>query len=150
MGDWFDTLGNLLAIIFDLADDNKAGKILDYIKKNKINLPYPVMAIYPPIREKDKYWQDYFLDCDAGRAFHYANAGIWGFIGGFYILSLIKLGKYIGAEKELKKLAEVNLNGNFPEWTNPKTKEYFGKLQAWEAGMYILSYESFKEKKVLI
>ena len=51
---------------------------------------------------------------------------------------------------ELAKLAEANIKGNFPEWINPKTKEFFGKLQAWNAGMYILAYESLKAKKVLI
>ena len=150
LGDWFDSLGNLLAIIFDLADNEKAGKILAYIRKKKINLPYPVVAIYPPIKKGSEYWRDYYLDCDAGKAFHYANAGIWGFVGGFYILSLIKLKKFNEAKRELEKLAELNLRGNFPEWTNPKTKEYFGKLQAWEAGMYILSYESLKRRRILI
>lgn len=150
IGDWFDSLGNLLAIIFDLADDQQTKKILDYIKQKKINSPYPVKAIYPPITKKSKYWQDYYLDSEAGKPYHYANAGIWGYIGCFYILSLIKMKKFREAEIELKKLAEINLRSNFPEWTNPVTKKSYGKLQAWEAGMYILAYESFKNKKVLI
>src|SRR3990167_7805134 len=65
MGEWFDSLGNLLAIIFDLADKAKARKILSYIKKNKIDEPYPVKAVYPPISKGSKYWQDYFEDSDA-------------------------------------------------------------------------------------
>lgn len=150
IGDFFDTLGNLLAIVFDLADKEKSEKILSYIKKNKINEPYPVRTIYPPIKRGSKYWQDYYLDCEAGEANHYSNGGIWGYIGGFYILALIKLGKMKEAEIELEKLAERNISGNFPEWTNPLTKEHHGKMQAWEAGMYILAYESFKEGKVLI
>ena len=150
MGTWFDSLGNNLAIIFDLASEYQAKKILSYIKSRRINHPYPIMAIYPPIRRGDKAWRDYFADSDAGKPFSYANAGIWGFIGGFYILSLIKLRKFKEAEKELTKLAERNLEGNFPEWTHPKTKQHFGKLQAWEAGMYLLAYKSLMEKKVLI
>ncbi len=150
VGDWFDSLGNLLAIIFGLADEVRSEKILFYIKKEKLNKPYPVMAIYPPITKKDKSWRDYFLDCDAKDAYHYSNAGVWGYIGCFYVLALIKLKRFVEAEKELKKLAEVNLRENFPEWTNPKTKESFGKLQGWEAGMYVLAYESLKKKKVLI
>jgi len=150
IGDWFDSLGNLLAIIFDLADKDKSQKILFYIKINKINNPYPVHTIYPPIKKGSKYWQDYYMDCEAGTPNHYSNGGIWGYIGGFYILALIKLGKLKEAEQELIKLAERNLNGNFPEWTNPITKEHHGKLQAWEAGMYILAYESLKQGKVLI
>lgn len=150
VGDWFDTLGNLLAIIFNLTDKDKAEKILSYIDKNKLNRPYPIKAIYPLIQKNSKYWQDYYLDCEAGTPNSYLNGGIWGYIGGFYVLALIKLGKFKEAEKELEKLSERNLNGNFPEWTNPITKEHHGSLQAWEAGMYILAYKSLKKGKVLI
>lgn len=150
MGGWFDSLGNLLAIIFDLADKSKAKKILYYIDKNKINMPYPVKSIYPPIKKGTEDWQDYFEDCAARKPYHYLNAGIWTYIGGFYVLSLIKLKKFKEAEEELKKLAEANLKGDFPEWINPSTKKSYGKLQAWNAGMYIIAYESFKKKKALL
>ena len=150
IGTWFDSLGNLLAIVFGLADKAKAERILSYISKNKINMPYPVKAVYPPIKKGSKDWQDYFEDCDAKKPYHYLNGGIWTFIGGFYILSLIKLKMFEKVKEEIKKLAEANLKGNFPEWINPLTKESFGKLQAWNAGMYILAYESFKKKKVLL
>ncbi len=90
-GEWFDSLGNVLAIVFDLADKKRANRILDYIEKNKINKPYALKTIYPPIDRKSKYWQDYYLDCDAGTPNHYSNGGIWGFIGGFYVLALVKM-----------------------------------------------------------
>ena len=150
MGEWFDSLGNLLAVIFELADKQKAKKILSYIEKKKINKPYPIEAIYPPIRRGGKYWQDYFKDCDAREAYHYLNGGIWPFIGGFYVLALIKLKKFSKASLELRKLAEANIKGSFPEWIDPKTKESFGKLQAWDAGAYILAYKSFKKRRVLL
>lgn len=150
MGSWFDSMGNLLAVAFGLADKPKAEKILSYIDKKKINMPYPVKAIYPPIKKGSEYWQDYFEDCDARKPYHYLNGGIWTFIGGFYILGLIKLKKFEKAKEEIKKLAEANLKGNFPEWIDPLTKKYYGKLQAWDAGMYILTYNSLKKRKVLI
>jgi glycogen debranching enzyme len=150
VGDWFDSLGNILSIIFDLADKQRAEKILSYIEKNKINQPYPVRVIYPPIEEGDENWQSYYMDCEAGTPNHYLNGGIWGYAGGFYILALIKMKKFKKAEEELRKLAERDLNGNFPEWTNPINKTHNGNTQAWEAGMYILAYESLKKKKVLI
>lgn len=148
--DWFDSLGNSLAIVFGLASKEQAEKILNYIEKNKINQPFPLKTIDPPITKNSIYWQDYFLDCDAGTPSHYSNGGIWGYNGGFYILALIKLKMFDKAKKELEKLAKRNIEGNFPEWTDPKTGEHHGKLQAWEAGMFILAYESLKQKKVLI
>jgi len=151
IGEWFDTLGNLLAIIFNLADQKKAEKILVYIKKNKINRPYPIKVIYPPIKKGSKYWRDYYLDCDARKPYHYLNGGIWPYVGGFYILALIKLRRFKEAKRELKKLAEENLKDNlFPEWIDPITRKTHGKFQAWSAGMYILAYNSLKKKKVLI
>ena len=150
IGDWFDSLGNLMAIIFGLANDSQANKILSYIEKKKINKPYPVKVIYPPIKKGSKYWQDYFMDCDAREPWNYANAGIWTFIGGFYILALIKQKKFRKAQEQLEKLAEANLKGDFPEWIHPMTKENYGRLQAWNAGLYILAVNSFRNKKVLL
>lgn len=150
IGDWFDSLGNLLAVVFGLADKKQTEKILFYIKKKKIDNPYPIRAIFPPIKKLSRGWQDYFLDCDARQPNNYLNGGIWTFIGGFYILALIKLKKFKEAKLQLKKLAEANLRGNFPEWIHPLTKKNYGKLQSWDAGMYILAYESLKNKKVLI
>jgi len=157
-GEWFDTLGNLLAVIFELADEKRAEKILAYIKKHRIDEPYPIKAIYPPIKRGSKDWQDYFLDCEAGTPSHYLNAGIWTYVGAFYVLALIKLKKFKEAEMQLEKLAKANLknNGNFAEWLNGKTGN-IGKSEAgvesyqgWNAGMYILAYESLKSRKVLI
>lgn len=150
IGEWFDSLGNLLAIVFGLANKDKSNKILSYIKKNRIDRPYPIRAIYPPIKKGSKYWQDYYLDCKAGTPNQYLNGGIWPYIGSFYVLALIKLKRFKEAEKALKELAEANLKGNFPEWINPLNKKMYGKFQAWNAGTYILAYESLKKKRVLI
>src|SRR3989338_9876147 len=86
-GNWFDSLGNLLAIVFDLAGRQRAEKIISYVEKNKINEPYPVKAIYPPISRGSRHWQDYFDDSDAKKPYHYLNGGIWAYIGAFYVQS---------------------------------------------------------------
>lgn len=145
---WFDSLGNLLAINLDLAEEDKARKILNYISKNKLATPYPMMTIYPPIKHGSPYWQDYFNKSNL-EPYQYANTGIWTYIGCFYILALIKSKKFKLAEEELKKVAEANLKYNFPEWIHPKTKQGSGHSHAWAAGMYLLAYRSFLEKKVL-
>jgi len=146
---WFDSFGNLLAIIFELADKKRGEKILNYIKEKKINRPFPIKAIYPPIKKGQKGWHDYFEDCDARKPYNYSNAGIWPFIGSFYVLALIKFNKLKEAEKELLKVAEENLEGNFPEWIHPKTKKMYGYYQAWNAGSYILAYKSLINERCL-
>ncbi len=150
-GHWFDSLGNLLAVVFGLANEKKSKRILDYIKKKKINNPYPVKALHPPIRKGTIYWKKYFEKCDAKLPYHYLNGGVWPYIGGFYILALIKYRRFKEAEKELKKLAQACLKGKtFPEWLDGRTGKPYGKYQAWNAGMYILAYESLKKKRVLL
>ena len=150
-GTWFDSLGNLLAIIYELADKNQSNKILNYIKKHKIDKPYPVHAIWPPIHRGSKDWQDYFADSDAGKPWHYLNSGIWTYIGGVYVCALVKMKKFKEAEKQLKQLAQANLIQNFCEWLHGKTaKPSEGENQGWNAAMYIEAYQSVKKKKCLI
>ena len=156
-GEWFDSLGNLLAIVYGLASKEQALRILQYIQDERVAEPYPIKSIYPPIKKGSKDWRDYFMDCDARTPYHYSNAGIWTFVGGFYVLALLKMGKFEDAGHYLGKLAEANLQEPvFSEWLNGKT----GKPkhvtsgqngnQAWNAGMYILAYESLREKRVLL
>src|SRR3989344_333071 len=156
-GEWFDSLGNLLAIVFGLADKERGDKILDFIKKERIDKPFPVKAIYPPIRKGSKDWQDYFEDCEAREEYHYLNGGVWTFIGGFYVLALLKQGRVKEASEQLARLAEANIGGdrNFNEWLDGKSgfRGGLGKdegNQAWNAGVYILAYESVMKKRVLI
>jgi len=147
---WFDSLGNLLMIVFGAADKAKGKLVMEYIKKNRVNRPYPVKALYPVFRKGTKEWKKYFEKCDAKLPYHYLNGGIWPYIGGFYVLALIKYKRFKEAEKELDKLAESILKGNSPEWLDGKTGKPYGKLQAWNVGMYILAYESLKKKRVLL
>jgi glycogen debranching enzyme len=107
--EWFDTCGNLLAVITGLATSRIANSILNYIEKNKINQPYPCRVIWPTLKKGDPEWKSYFELCNARDPFQYSNAGIWPFVGGFYVAALIKMKKLAKANIELKKLAEANL-----------------------------------------
>ncbi len=153
--EWFDSLANLLMIVFNATDKRRANKIIEYIKKQKINQPYPVHAIDPPIYPQDLEWHSYFGKA-ISKPYEYLNAGIWPFIGGFYIASLVKLKQFRLAEKELNKLAMANKQGKdfdweFNEWLHGETgRALGGQYQAWSAGMYIFAYESVKNGKIPI
>lgn len=151
---WFDSLGNFLAIISGLADSKKARSILNYVETKKINRPYPVKAIFPPIFPKSKIFKSYFSKCDARTPYHYLNAGIWPFIGGFYVAALVKAKQFKKAKEELKNLAQANKQGKkliweFNEWLDGKKGKPLGNIyQAWSAGAYLFAYECVKNKKV--
>jgi len=152
--DWFDSLGNLLAIVGGLANQTQAEQIISYIESNKIELPYPVKCIYPAIVNESPLWRSYFEKCDARDPYHYLNAGIWPFIGGFYVAALVKIGQHKKAQLNLEKLAQANFKGRkieweFNEWLDGQSGEAKGGVyQAWSAGSYIFAYESVKSDKV--
>jgi len=169
--DWFDTLGNLLAIITGLATPKISKSILNYIEKNKINRPFPCKSIWPPIEKRDGAWHDYFEHAEARKPYHYLNAGVWPFIGGFYVAALVKTKNYTKAKKELENLARVNKIGRrlsqynnskilsrhdlknkwqFLEWVEGKKGKVAGSsspYQGWSAGAYLFAYESVRSRK---
>lgn len=163
--EWFDSLGNILAILSGLAKKEIALSILDYIKKEKINKPFPLKAIWPPIKPGDKEWHSYFDQCDAREPYQYLNGGIWPFIGGFYVAALVKMNKLEEAEHELNRLAEANLQKfapssrwpkrpkgryEFNEWLNGKSGKPFGEpYQGWSAGTYVYAYHCVKQKRAI-
>ncbi len=143
--EWFDSLGNMLSIVFGLANHKIANNILDYIEKEKINHPAALKAIWPPIKPASKYWHSYFSKCDARQPFKYLNAGIWPFIGGFYVTALVRAGRKQQACRELEKLARANMQKlrgyEFNEWLDGRTGKPKGEpYQAWSAGTYIYAY----------
>jgi glycogen debranching enzyme len=157
---WFDSLGNILAILSGLAKRPIALSILNHIDKKKINRPYACKAIWPPIKPGDKEWHSYFDKCDARTPYEYLNGGVWPFIGGFYVAALVKMNKHKKAKEELERLAEADLQtmqirrkktaSPFNEWLHGKTGEPSGEpSQGWSAGMYIYAYECVKKKKAI-
>ena len=158
--EWFDSLGNNLAIITGLATPVIAKRILNHISGQKINRPFACKTIWPPIKPGDKEYHTYFSKCGCDKPGFYLNAGIWPFIGGFYVAGLVKMKQYKKARAELELLARANLKKlkirdiktayEFNEWLDGSTGAPKGEpCQGWSAGAYIYAYECVKRKKVL-
>lgn len=151
-GTWFDTLGNALAIIFGVADKHQSASILDYASSVGIADPAPAKAIYPPIRPGHKDWRDYYFNRVLNLPHHYHNGGIWPFIGGFWVLALVKAGRIAEAETALLWLAQANQKGasgewEFNEWLHGQTGKPMGKpMQAWSAGMFLWADAALRDK----
>lgn len=153
-GDRFDTLGNLLAIVFGVADAKQAHLILDYIHDCGINEPFPVRALYPPVNPGDKEWREYFRVRNLNLPNHYHNGGAWPFIGGFYVAALVQAGRLAEARTQLVKLAEMNHQGARGEW---EFNEWFHGLsgrpmgyagQSWSAAMYLFAYDAVRQGRI--
>ncbi|HET6871522.1 MAG TPA: glycoside hydrolase 100 family protein [Sporolactobacillaceae bacterium] len=154
--DRFDTLANLLAIIFGVADQEKADKILDYIYSCGLNEPYPVQALYPAIRPGEKDWQDYYRVRNLNQPHHYHNGGAWPFIGGFYVAALVQAGRHEEAEREFYKLTQMNHKGKsktweFNEWFHGLSGRPMGYSgQSWSTALYLFAENAVKNGKLTI
>jgi hypothetical protein len=152
--DRFDTLGNLLAILFGLADQHKADKILDYIHGCGLNEPFPVRALYPPVQPGDRDWRDYYRVRNLNQPDHYHNGGAWPFIGGFYVAALVQAGRQAEAERQLVRLAEMNRQGRgepweFTEWCHGRSGRPMGYAgQSWSCAIYLFAYEAVRAGRV--
>lgn len=154
--DRFDTLGNLVAILFGVADQNKADKILDYIHGCGLNEPYPVQALYPVLHPGDRDWRDYYRVRNLNQPHHYHNGGAWPFIGGFYVAALVQAGRHDEAEHQLQKLAEMNAQGKhgrweFNEWFHGMSGRPMGYAgQSWSTAMYVFAYHAVTNRRVSV
>jgi glycogen debranching enzyme len=146
--DRFDTLGNLLAILFGVADQTKANLILDYIHGCGLNEPFPVQCLYPAIQPNDKDWREYYRIRNLNQPQHYHNGGAWPFIGGFYVAALVQAGRLAEAQTQLDKLAAMNRLGKsqpwgFNEWFHGQSGRPMGfSGQSWSAAMYIFAHDA--------
>ncbi len=154
--DRFDTLGNLLAILFGVADRAKAHKILDYIHGIGLNEPYPVQSLYPVLQPGDKDWREYYRVRNLNQPHHYHNGGIWPFIGGIYVAALVQVGRADEAEQQLEKLSKMNRLGRqieweFNEWHHGLSGRPMGYAgQSWSTAMYIFAHDAVEHGRVSI
>jgi glycogen debranching enzyme len=152
-GDYCDVFGNLLAILFDVANPAQELRILNYMDQVGIADPYPVRVLHPVIYPGNKDWREYYRNNNLNLPEQYHNGGIWPFVGGFYVAALVKAGRPADARCQLEKLAEVNRQGDweFNEWCHGRTGKPMGyPHQAWSAGMYIYAYHCVAEGQVAL
>ncbi|MDP3984137.1 MAG: glycoside hydrolase 100 family protein [Acidimicrobiia bacterium] len=143
-----DVLGNLLAALHNLLDDDKCQRLFDFLWGVGINQPYPVACLYPAVNSGADDWKDYFLINFMNLPHHYHNGGLWPFIGGLWVRYLSRIGRQELAHRELQALAETCRQGlrgewEFNEWLHGLTGRPMGKAhQAWSAASYAQAYLS--------
>lgn len=146
VGEWFDSLGNLLAILAGIADPRQSAIILDFMSRFVMDAG-PVRSLAPVVQPGDPDWRDYYGMLNTPH--HYHNGGVWPFIGGFYVAALVAAERRHDASNALRLLAELNQHGEFNEWHHGETGEPMGvKDQAWSAGMYLFAYDCVRTGRV--
>ncbi|HRQ40539.1 MAG TPA: HAD-IIB family hydrolase [Chloroflexota bacterium] len=138
-----DTLGNILAFLYDVVDASYASQTFRFLWGVGVNEPFPIANLYPVVTAGDKDWRTYYTVNLLNLPHHYHNGGIWPFVGGHWVRFLNKLGLRDLALQELYRLAELNKLGifhewEFNEWVHGTTGRPMGKgYQAWSASEFI-------------
>jgi glycogen debranching enzyme len=144
-----DVFGNTLACLTGVADAKQAELFTDFIFRTGVNLPYPVKVLYPPIYPGEPDWKPYMAKGRQNYPWQYHNAGIWPFVGGFWVWWLARYDNAL-AEKELEKLAEAAAinDWEFNEYLHGQHGTPMGIAhQSWNMAMYIAAYHAVKGAK---
>jgi len=141
-GDEGDVFGNLLSILYGLASDARANEIVEALRAEGVADHYPIRVVTHPMGRNHDLWRTYMERHRQNHPYQYQNGGIWPFVGGFWVLALMNLGKTQLARAELQKLAQVNQldNWRFTEWFHGKTLEPLGmEGQSWNAATFLMA-----------
>lgn len=144
-----DVFGNLLAILFGLADSVHADRIIRSLRHEHAEIPVPVCATLSPIRKEDPLWRIYMGRHRQNLEYRYHNGGAWPFIGGFWVAALSAFGHKREASEALIKLAAANQTNDwqFNEWFHGKSGEPQGMPgQSWNAAMFLLAEYSLNHR----
>lgn len=144
-GDEGDVFGNVLAILFGLADVSAAHRIVRALEHAQVNMPYPVRVVCDPILEASFLWRPYMSRHQQNYAWQYHNGGVWPFVGGFWVAALAATGLHDAAQRELVKIARANEVGNwaFNEWLHGQTFVPSGMDgQSWNAAAFLFAHRA--------
>ncbi|MGE3773244.1 MAG: amylo-alpha-1,6-glucosidase [Gammaproteobacteria bacterium] len=141
-GEEGDVFGNLLALLFGLADAPRADRILQALTAAQVHRPYPVRAVVTPIARADPRWRAYMLRHRQNLPWQYHNGGIWPYIGAFWAIAVGRLRGRAAAAHELLMLARANRLGGwqFNEWLHGRHGRARGMpQQSWNAAGFLLA-----------
>ena len=141
-GDEGDILGNLLALLFGMADEYRRRHVLDAIAARPAF--YPGLSVLDPIQPDSFQWRPYMQRHRQNLPHRYHNGGIWPMIGGFWVLALSAAGRTTLAREELLRLAQSNAvnNWRFSEWFEGSTGAPHGMAgQTWNAAVFLLAHD---------
>jgi hypothetical protein len=153
-GEEGDVFGNLLAILFGLADGATTRRILRSLERVGVHEPYPVRVVCDPILESDRLWRPYMGRHRQNLAWQYHNGGIWPFVGGFWAAAVAEQGTRARAQCELARVARANQLGDrqlgdwaFNEWLHGTTHVPAGMPgQSWNAAAFLLAHACLEQR----
>ncbi|HWA87199.1 MAG TPA: glycoside hydrolase 100 family protein [Opitutus sp.] len=151
LNDWFtrfDSFANILAALLGVASPERTAAIIREVFRRKLDHPYPLRVLDPPIEPGDPDSHSLLLSEEPPFVYH--NGGIWPLAGGFWVMLLSLVGKKADARKALRRLAAAlrlpatkNDEWGFYEHLHGRTGEAMGTRDlSWNAAAYLLAYHA--------
>ncbi|MBD2312535.1 glycoside hydrolase 100 family protein [Desertifilum sp. FACHB-1129] len=141
----FFTLGNLMAIIADLASVPQSQAIMELItyRWDDLVAEMPLKLCYPAL--DDREWQ-LLTGCDPkNRAWSYHNGGSWPVLLWMFVAAAIKTGREELAHQAIEIAEQRLLVDGWPEYYDGKNGRLIGKearkFQTWTITGYLLAKE---------
>ena len=157
-----DVLAHVLAVLCGVADRTRASAVMRHLDASGVASPYPAKCWSEPELPEAGPWGLVQQQAERFQAeqwrnppFRYHNAGVWPFIGGFYVAALHACGFDELARATLDRLAAANRVGEtapweFREWLHGDTGAVGGAaMQAWNAGAYVIAYHAVRHGTIL-
>lgn len=141
-GEEGDVFGNVLAVLFGLADRAARHRILHRLLTAAAPCPYPARSVLRPIRRSSALWRPYMARHRQNLAWQYHNGGVWPMIGGFWVTALLADGRHGRARADLVALARACALGDwrFAEWLHGRTLAPRGMPgQSWNAAAFLIA-----------
>jgi Alkaline and neutral invertase len=156
----FDLLGNSLAILSGIASPSRADEMISWIeeecagmrKSGELAVDLPP-NFFPYIKPEDPDWLIRYSTFNNPGEYH--NGGIWPFICGIYIASLVAAKRYTLAREKLVVLTRciklsntAKVNYGFNEWIKAQDGKPMGQdWQTWSAALYLYAAKCVEEKR---
>ena len=153
----FDAFANVLASLFNVADERRRDIVDNYIAENLLGENadnYLLPAFWPVIESQDEDWkhlQRTFSYSFRNNPYEFHNGGRWPMITGFYVAALAKRGKHDVAQRFLQGVHRANAlerdgeSWSFPEFVHGMNNTSCGTLhQGWSAGAAIIGEHALR------
>ena len=144
----FDAFANILASLFDVADEEQVTAVDEFIHSVTPKKLCLLPAFHPVIQPPDRDWRDLqmtFSYTFRNKPFEYHNGGLWPMLTGFYVADLTSRGKHEQASNYLAGIHQANgmtcedIDWCFPEFVHGQKLTPSGTVQqGWSAAAAII------------
>jgi hypothetical protein len=149
----FDALGNVLASLFEVADDTQRVRVDAFIDERTANHELPLLpAFHPVIEPVDEDWESLqvmFSYSFKNRPYEFHNGGLWPMVTGFYVADLARRQRLEEARRYLHGIHRANAlvmdseAWAFPEYVHGRQFTPGGtRHQGWSAAAAVIGHNA--------